>query len=93
MTSMASLPVGRGEHAHTAALQHAAQSENIARIVIDKKNGPADEILVRIMQAFQHRLLFAAEDRRRRDGGTRPSRRDRRSGDSTPLTTTLRAIV
>ena len=69
------------------------QREDVAHVVVDQQHRAADQILVGAVQPLEHALLL-----RRQIG--RPTRcrnsavsSSRRSGDSTPLTTTLRAMV
>ncbi len=49
---------GRRQHAHAAAFQHAAEREDVARIVVDEEHRLADEILVRAVQLLEHALFF-----------------------------------
>ena len=52
---------GRGQHAHAAALEHAAQREDVARIVVDEQHRAADQVLVGAVQPLQHPLLLGRQ--------------------------------
>ena len=49
---------GRGQDVHPPALQHAAQRENVARIVVHQQHRLPDQIFVGAVEPFQHALLF-----------------------------------
>ncbi len=51
----------RGQDPHPAPLQHAAQREDVAGVVVDQQNGSIDEILVGAVQPLQHALLFGRQ--------------------------------
>ncbi len=41
---------------HAAPFEHAAQGENVARVVVDEQNRLTDEVLIRAVQPFEHTL-------------------------------------
>ena len=59
--SIASLAGRRGEHAHAAPLEHAAEREDVAGVVVDQQHGAADQVLVRAGQPLEHSLLFGRQ--------------------------------
>src|SRR5262249_39800767 len=48
----------RTQNLHAAPLEHAAQREDVAGIVVDQQNGAVDEILVGAVEPLEHALLF-----------------------------------
>ncbi len=61
-----------GQHLHAAPLQHAAQREDVARVVVHQQRGPADQILIGTIELFEHPLLL---DRQFRDHTVQKQRR------------------
>ena len=51
----------RRQHLHAAPLQHAAQREDVARVVVDEQHRLADQILVGAVQPLEHALLFGGQ--------------------------------
>ena len=84
---------GRGEHVHAAPLEHARQREDVARVVVDQQHGAG--------RPDPRRSCCSRSSMRCFSGGRSVTTRCRnsavssssRSGDSTPLTTMLRAMV
>ena len=53
-----------GVHSHASPLEHAAQREDVADVVVHHEHGLADEILVRAVQALEHLLLLGWQIRK-----------------------------
>ena len=51
------VPGVRREHLHPAPLEHAAQREDVAHVVVDDEHRLADQIFVGAVQALEHLLL------------------------------------
>ena len=45
------------KHAHFATFQDAAEREDIARVIIDEKNGAAHQVFIGVVQLLEHALL------------------------------------
>ena len=50
-----------GKHVHSAALENAAEGEDVAHVVVDDQHLLAHQLLVGAMQPIQHVLLFARQ--------------------------------
>ena len=51
----------RGQHLHAAPLEHAAQREDVAGVVVDQQHRLADQILVGAVQPLEHPLLVGGQ--------------------------------
>ncbi len=51
----------RGQHLHAAPFEHAAQREDVARVVVDQQHRPADQVLVGAVQPLDHALLVVRQ--------------------------------
>ena len=85
-------PGGGGQHPHAAPFEHAAQREDIARVIVNEQHRAADQILVGAVSRSSIRCFSAGRSVTTRCRNSAVSS-SRRSGDSTPLTTMLRAMV
>src|SRR5207247_2445753 len=50
-------PGGGGQNLHAAALQNAAQGEDVANVVVHHQHAFADQVIVGAVQALEHLLL------------------------------------
>ena len=79
-------------HLHPVLLEQAGQGKDIAHIVVHDEDFLAAQRIVGSGAAVPTSAACRAAVRRRRDAGTKLSSSSNRSGDCTPLSTTLSAI-
>ena len=58
---MASRPVPAVQHGHAAALENAAEGEDVAHVVVHDQHLFADQRIVGAVQAIEHFLFFARQ--------------------------------
>ena len=87
------LAAGRGgKNFHAASFQHTAQREDVAGVVVHQQRGLTDQILVGTVEFLQMRCFSIGNSVITRCKNSDVSS-SRRSGEFTPFTTMLRAIV
>ena len=85
-------PGRRREHLHPAPLEHAAEREDVPHVVVDDQHRLADQVSSERCSRSSMRCLAGGRSATTRCRNNAVSSSSR-SGDSTPLTTTLRASV